>query len=90
MIRQLVRKCTRGWKGSVFDVVRKGMGDEAGNTMIQDWWRNELDEAERYLEDREKRRRNGDEDDRFKRPRLRDVLQVLEEFERDSFVNSSK
>ncbi len=95
-MREIIDACTKGRKeggGMGEGIVRKGnklviRGGDGTETagMVQEearrWWRRELEVAEGWLERREERIRSsdGDVEDIFGRPKLREVLEMLEGF----------
>jgi len=65
-------------------VLREGDGTETMEAVQNEatrWWKIELEDAEEYLEKIEDKKMNGDTEDWFGRPKLREVLEMLEDFQ---------
>ncbi|GAB1310077.1 Protein kinase domain-containing protein [Madurella fahalii] len=92
-VRELIDRCTRGRRQVLSSLVirrgsklvlrnREGGGSpEEVAAAARAWWRNEVAAAERFLEMREEKRSHGVwNGNYFGRPRLREVLDELEQF----------
>ncbi|KAL2264398.1 hypothetical protein VTK26DRAFT_4866 [Humicola hyalothermophila] len=92
-LRSLIDRCTRGRRQALSSlIVRRGsrlvlVGREKSSTpeevvrVAREWWRAEVEAAERFLEMREERKSRGTWDGNyFGRPRLRELLREMEEF----------
>jgi hypothetical protein len=68
-------------------VLRDGDGTETTEELQAEatrWWKRELEKAEKYLEEREERKRCGEMNDSFGRPKLKEVLHMLQGLQKDT------
>jgi hypothetical protein len=97
-LKDLIDVCTKGRKafanlteGGVVRkgnrlVLRNGDGTETTEELQAEatrWWKRELEKAEKYLEEREERKRCGEMNDSFGRPKLKEVLHMLQGLRKD-------
>jgi hypothetical protein len=93
-MRELIAKCTRGRarkessgpRGVIrrgnFLVLREGDGSETEHQVQKEatgWWKQELEDGEEFLKKRAERKGRGELGDIFGRPKLEEILRVLED-----------